>query len=116
MAEQCCGFVASNKTHGWPGLRNRCTRSGKVERDGKWYCGTHDPEAEKARREDRERRWKRERELRDAGRNVEARERDVLKAAVAFVRKTDRSSLGGAVNAYEAALARQAEMETRDGD
>lgn len=27
-----------------------CAKAGKVMRDGKWYCGIHDPESEKARR------------------------------------------------------------------
>jgi uncharacterized Zn finger protein (UPF0148 family) len=30
-------------------LGGRCTKTAKVERDGKWYCGTHDPVAVKAR-------------------------------------------------------------------
>jgi hypothetical protein len=31
--------------------KSQCRHPGKVERDGKWYCGTHDPEARAARRE-----------------------------------------------------------------
>jgi len=30
-----------------------CTRNGVVERDGKWYCRQHDPEAVKRRSEER---------------------------------------------------------------
>ena len=53
MAEkhQCSGdvFRANNgMVRGW-GERGRCTRNGKIERDGKWYCGVHDPFAVKAR-------------------------------------------------------------------
>lgn len=29
---------------------HRCTLKGKVERDGKWFCGRHDPVARKERR------------------------------------------------------------------
>ncbi len=28
---------------------HRCLRNAKIERDGKWYCGTHDPVAKKTR-------------------------------------------------------------------
>ncbi len=45
MENQC-----SNIKHD-VGYSNRCTNPGKVKRDGKWWCGTHDPErlAAKAR-------------------------------------------------------------------
>lgn len=35
-----------------------CSRTGKVDRDGKWYCGTHDPVAIKKAAEDRHARYK----------------------------------------------------------
>lgn len=39
----------------WQGFRFlRCGNTVKVERDGKWYCGVHDPVAKKARDEKRE--------------------------------------------------------------
>lgn len=47
---QCCAAIYKGSV----GIRSRyasCTRAGKVERDGKWYCGQHDPEAVKARRQ-----------------------------------------------------------------
>ena len=41
--------------------RHQCTYKGKVERDGKWYCGIHDPvaraERDKRQREKRHRQW-----------------------------------------------------------
>lgn len=37
---QCCKSIYRT------GYRGRqCAKSAKVEREGKWYCGTHDPEA-----------------------------------------------------------------------
>jgi uncharacterized Zn finger protein (UPF0148 family) len=42
-----------NKTvYGSRGLSSwACDRKGKFERNGKWYCGTHDPERLKAKRD-----------------------------------------------------------------
>ena len=34
-----------------------CPNAGKVQRGGKWYCGVHDPEAVRARREEADREW-----------------------------------------------------------
>ena len=45
MVERCV-------ERGRSGLRGQlwaCANKGKVERDGKWYCGVHDPEKRKAR-------------------------------------------------------------------
>lgn len=36
---------------------HQCSKSGKIERDGKWYCGTHDPVRIKEKREERDRKW-----------------------------------------------------------
>ena len=38
MAEKCSGYV----DRGW-GTHSDCLYPGKVERDGMWYCGIHDP-------------------------------------------------------------------------
>lgn len=56
---QCAANVFGPRVQHW-----QCTRSGKVQRDGKWYCATHDPEAKKERAE-RESRLNSEREARD---------------------------------------------------
>ena len=39
VAGQCAGITNSG---------SRCSRTGKVRRAGKWYCGTHDPGEEEA--------------------------------------------------------------------
>lgn len=43
-----------NPIYGFP----RCTRTGVVERGGKWWCKTHDPKAVEARRKECDRRRK----------------------------------------------------------
>ena len=47
-----------------------CEHAAKVERDGKWYCGRHDPEAVKRRDDKRNARWDEEERAR-----IGARER-----------------------------------------
>ncbi len=48
-----------------------CIKSAKYERDGKWYCGTHDPVAIKAKRDARNSEWKREFDAKNKARDVE---------------------------------------------
>ena len=50
---QCCATFYPNGSY----HRSQCSRKGSVERDGKWYCKTHDPEAVKKRDEMREKRY-----------------------------------------------------------
>lgn len=56
----------------------RCPYNGKVERDGKWYCGTHDPVAKAARDKAREEKWKKKWA-------EEAKERRILEVAHALL-------------------------------
>lgn len=50
----CCGDV-------WLSYRwVKCTKTGKVERDGKHYCGIHDPVAIKAKKDKQHAKWKQE--------------------------------------------------------
>jgi len=52
----------------------QCSKSGKIERDGRWYCGTHDPVRIKEKREESARKW---REMFRAQRSAsEQREKD----------------------------------------
>ena len=39
------------------GYRHQCSKSGKIERDGRWYCGTHDPVRIKEKQQERDRKW-----------------------------------------------------------
>ena len=47
---------------------HRCPRKGKVSREGKWYCGQHDPEAVEKRRAASAAKWKEEQSLQRAQR------------------------------------------------
>lgn len=42
---------------GWSGAPPRCTRAATVARDGKDYCGQHDPEARDVRRKASQEKW-----------------------------------------------------------
>jgi len=53
----CVGFVVGERCGGYT-----CGRRAKVERGGKWYCLTHDPERVAARAEARSEKWRRERD------------------------------------------------------
>lgn len=44
MSQPCASYVFGDRVQSW-----RCTRRGVVERNGKWWCSQHDPDAVKAR-------------------------------------------------------------------
>ncbi len=48
MTEQCSEDVYRGSIL----LSGRCARRGVIQRDGKWYCRQHDPEAVSARRKE----------------------------------------------------------------
>jgi uncharacterized Zn finger protein (UPF0148 family) len=52
----CCALVIPPGPGSWRGFI--CTRSAKYERDGEWYCDTHDPEEAKAQRDAQDAKWK----------------------------------------------------------
>lgn len=49
----------------------RCNNRAKVERDGYWYCGVHDPVRLEEKRKAQEEKWRRESEQRQANWNWE---------------------------------------------
>lgn len=53
VKQKCCGVVLYR---GWP---HSCAKTPKVERDGKWYCGIHDPVAKKEKDIKRNAKWER---------------------------------------------------------
>jgi hypothetical protein len=57
---RCCG-KSYDRYYG----ATQCTKRGKVERDGKSYCGIHDPVAVKARKQVRDDAWKAKRDTED---------------------------------------------------
>ena len=76
MAEKCCGVI-------WNGAGYRnfiCGKKGKVQRNGKWYCGRCDPDAVAARQAERHAKWDAELKAHEAKRKAE-RIRDARAAA-----------------------------------
>lgn len=53
----CSGKVYRG-TDGWRGRYDPCSKRAKVERDGVWYCGVHDPVARKEKDDKRHTEWK----------------------------------------------------------
>ena len=51
----------SRRIYNGRGFSSACTRNGRVEREGKWYCGQHDPVAVAQRREALLEEWERQR-------------------------------------------------------
>lgn len=49
---KCCGSIQSDTYRRVP-----CSRTGSIERDGKFYCATHDPVAVQARRDKSRAKW-----------------------------------------------------------
>ena len=52
MNAKKCSERISGRFHSY-----QCSKSGKIERDGRWYCGTHDPVRIKEKREESTRKW-----------------------------------------------------------
>ena len=53
------------------GITQICGKKGKVEHDGKWYCGMHSPEAKAKRQAKSDERDRQLREKRDAQYEIE---------------------------------------------
>ena len=54
-AHQCCGKVWMKISFA---RQRQCDRNGTVQREGKWYCASHDPEAIAKRKAASEIKWK----------------------------------------------------------
>lgn len=68
-----CAAVVFGDTAGYRGTQ--CSNAARIERDGGWYCGVHDPERGRARAEARAKELgeqARQRALRQAVRDAEA--------------------------------------------
>lgn len=79
MSQQCCKEVWRSGT--WrPG---RCSKPGKIEREGKFYCSVHDPVARSARNAERDARWAAEREASDRAYRFKNECMDAIRAIAA---------------------------------
>ena len=79
----CCGTVFER---GWP---RKCSTRAKVERDGKWYCGIHDPVRVAAKRAERDAEYARKCTERSAKWSMERAAPDLLAALKAVVHRTE---------------------------
>lgn len=55
-----CEGIIFESFHNYP-----CGNNAKVERDDKWYCGIHDPERKRKKREAQEKTWEEESKKRE---------------------------------------------------
>lgn len=82
--DKCCAKLRGSD---W-GYRPSCTRTAKVERDGKHYCAIHDPVRAEQKRQERnatwEAKWKAERDERRRG-QAEAALKDRALAAIRVI-------------------------------
>jgi uncharacterized Zn finger protein (UPF0148 family) len=83
---KCCAFVYR------PGRfrASPCAKAAKVERDGKLYCGTHDPLAAQARRDATYAKWKAEHDARNRTDERNARIRAARDAVVSMAQLAAR--------------------------
>ena len=103
MIQVCCATVwGPNAFHSWA-----CGRKAKIEREKKWYCGTHDPERLQRRRDRYRAAFDEETKARntihEAEREIERLGREIP-ALAALYKITDdaRGNLGKAVDARRA--------------
>jgi len=73
---RCCAMVGT----GGPWSRYRCTKAGKVEVNGKLYCGIHNPIRLQAIREETDKRWAEEARAARKKRQIELAAPDLLEA------------------------------------
>lgn len=99
---QCCARVYGAGQ--WGAFHpHQCPRSGTIERAGKWYCKQHDPEAVKARSEERSARWERESSVK----------REIERTQENATRRDERRKVLGAVLKIVAAEDYAADVEDR---
>lgn len=80
---KCCARIWNDQ---WLKYRT-CSRNAKVDRDGKHYCGMHDPVYQAKAREEREARWQAEMDERARLHRLHSAAPDLLEAleeAVAY--------------------------------
>jgi hypothetical protein len=77
----CCARIYSRyRSH-------TCGNAAKVDRGGKLYCGTHDPERREAKRKETEARWRAQSEARNLQSRREAAGREIVRLARLAVRQ-----------------------------
>lgn len=105
----CCASVRAG-TDGWRTRYKPCSRKASVEREGKWYCGQHDPQAVADRKKTNESQWETEYQERQARYRLEGAAPDLLAALKDVLRVADRKTVE--FDAARAAIAKAEGAET----
>lgn len=84
---RCCVQVATGT---YPGLIG-CSHAAKVQSDGKWYCGIHDPEKIKQRAAKRNAKWAEDHGLSERRWCIAKLKEEVVEAAKASAGATNRA-------------------------
>ena len=112
MSSEKCSKMRMDGFH-----RVRCSRNGKVERGGKWYCKQHDPVAVEERRVVRQREWEAKWEAdREADRVAAERRAREKACAAALSGVPDPAALLGEVRRELGRMAVFAERVVRSRD
>jgi len=90
MGNKCCKTI-----HGDFQVTYPCKNAAKVERNGKWYCGTHDPDKRKARQEKQQAKWEKESEDRQKQWRLQSAAPDLLAACKLTHSTMRRQFVGG---------------------
>lgn len=85
MTQTMCSESVRAGTAGWRTSYKRCSRAATVERNGKPYCGQHDPEAITSRRQAKSAEWDAAHERKAARYRLEAAAPDLLAALKCFL-------------------------------
>lgn len=75
--QKCCAKIYSNYGN------SSCQKNAKVERSGKHYCGIHDPERLKERREAKTEKWRAEWDAKKEAHNATEKRRKNMEANAA---------------------------------
>lgn len=86
---------------------SNCSKAAKIERNGKWYCGVHDPEKVAARAAKRTEEFEAGWAIRKARMKLEAAAPDLLAALKGVLAVSDRQTIE-----YDMARAAIAKAET----
>jgi hypothetical protein len=74
----CCGQIP--KESGWLRTWKDCGKTANAERDGKWYCGIHDPVRRKEKNDATYARWREESHARIKAERIRDAAPDLLAA------------------------------------
>lgn len=81
-----------------------CKNAAKVERDGRFYCGVHDPEKDKARRAARDAKWIRDTKIRECQSKLSNVRNQIADSVIEYVQDSNLKFLRQEAKALKAEL------------